>query len=217
MIECAAGLVVRTRPLTETSVIVHWLTPNLGRLATVAKGAHRPKSPFRGKLDLFYLAEFSFRRSRTSDLHTLCEVGVRETHIALRQDLSRLRQAVYGAALIENATESETPLPFVFELMLGLLHHVCGRTPEPHSLFAFELKLLENLGMKPELEKSRLNAGTKQLAEALTKSDWSLVGRLKPSRAQATELGQFLHGFLIYHLERVPRGRDAALECMKGK
>ena len=45
--------------------------------------------------------------------------------------------------------------------------------------------LLENLGMKPELEKSRLNAGTKQLAEALTKSDWSLVGRLKPSRAQS--------------------------------
>jgi recombinational DNA repair protein (RecF pathway) len=42
MVESATGLVLRIRPLTETSLIVHWLTPDLGRLATVAKGARRP-------------------------------------------------------------------------------------------------------------------------------------------------------------------------------
>jgi DNA repair protein RecO (recombination protein O) len=217
MIESAAGLVVRTRPLTETSLIVHWLTPDLGRLATVAKGAQRPKSPFRGKLDLFYLADFSFRRSRISDLHNLSEVSLRETHNVLRQDLGCLRQAAYCAALVEEATERETPLPFVFELMLGLLHHVCARTPEPHSLFAFELKLLDSLGMKPDLERSRLKTGTRQIAAALMKSDWPHVARLKPSQAQTVELGQFLHGFLAHHLDKVPRGRDAALNCLNVK
>jgi DNA repair protein RecO (recombination protein O) len=85
MDERTTGLILRTRPLTETSVIVHWLTPDLGRLSTVAKGARRPKSPFRGKLDLFYFADFSFARSRHSELHTLREVVLRETHSALRQ------------------------------------------------------------------------------------------------------------------------------------
>ena len=80
MIETATGVVLRTRLLTETSLIVHWLTPGAGRLATVAKGALRPKSPFRGKLDLFYHADFTFSRSRRSDLHTLREVSLRETH-----------------------------------------------------------------------------------------------------------------------------------------
>ena len=47
-VERATGLVLRTRPLTETSLIVLWLTREAGRLATVAKGARRPKSPFRG-------------------------------------------------------------------------------------------------------------------------------------------------------------------------
>ena len=46
--ERATGIVLRTYPLTETSLIIHWLTAELGRLATVAKGARRPKSPFRG-------------------------------------------------------------------------------------------------------------------------------------------------------------------------
>jgi DNA repair protein RecO (recombination protein O) len=211
MIESAAGLVVRTRPLTETSLIVHWLTPGLGRLATLAKGAQRPKSPFRGKLDLFYLADFSFRRSRASDLHTLSEVSLRDTHSALRRDLGRLRQAAYCAALVEETTERETPLPFVFDLMLCLLRHVCGRAPEPHTIFAFELKLLDNLGMKPDLAQSRLKPGTRLLAAALAKSDWPFVARLKPSRAQVAELGQFLHGFLVYHLNKLPSGRDVAM------
>ena len=35
------GLVLRTRPLTETSLIVQWLTRDFGRVATVAKGARR--------------------------------------------------------------------------------------------------------------------------------------------------------------------------------
>ena len=124
MIESATGLILRTRPLTETSLIVLWLTPDFGRIATVAKGARRPKSPFAGKLDLFYLADFSFSRSRRSDLHNLREVSLRETHKALRQELGCLRQASYCAILVEQTTETETPLPAVYELMRGLLEHL---------------------------------------------------------------------------------------------
>ncbi len=54
--ERAHGLVLRTRPLTETSLIVNWLTLELGRVSTVAKGARRAKSLFRGKLDLYLTA-----------------------------------------------------------------------------------------------------------------------------------------------------------------
>ena len=60
MDETAHGIILRTRPLTETSLIVHWLTADHGRLSTVAKGAKRPKSPFRGKLDLFFEGVFFF-------------------------------------------------------------------------------------------------------------------------------------------------------------
>src|SRR5580698_1765592 len=114
MTESTHGIILRTRPLTETSLIVHWLTPDLGRIATVAKGARRPKSPFAGKLDLFYAADFSFSRSRQSDLHNLREASLRETHAALREDILKLQQAGYAAAFIEQATEMEAPLPEIF-------------------------------------------------------------------------------------------------------
>ncbi len=207
MAENTRGLILRTRPLTETSLIVHWLTPEFGRIATVAKGARRARSPFRGKLDLLYLADFSFSRSRRSELHTLREAVLRETHSALREELAYLQQASYCAALIEQTTETETPLPAIFKLMRGLLDHLPNQSPQPQTIFAFELKLLNELGLKPELAKSKLTPGVKQIVNALLASDWPAVSRLKLSEAQAAELRQFLHGFLIFHLGRIPKGR----------
>jgi DNA repair protein RecO len=210
MIESATGLVLRTRPLTETSLIVRWLTPTLGRVATVAKGARRPKSAFRGKLDLFYLADFSFSRSRHSDLHTLREVRLQETHSALREDLDSLQQVSYAATLIEQATEMETPLPAIYELMRALLRQVLSKAPPPQTIFAFELKLLAELGLEPNLAECRLTEGAKQIARILGEAAWGASSRLRLSRAQVEELGQFLHDFLLFHLGRIPKARPTA-------
>jgi DNA repair protein RecO (recombination protein O) len=211
MTESANGLILRVRPLTETSLVVHWLTPDFGRVATVAKGARRPKSPFAGKLDLFYAADFSFSRSRHSDLHHLREVKLHETHGAIREDMRKLQQAGYAAAIIEQTTETDTPLPEIFELARGFLKHLCQQNPQPQNIFALELKLLRELGLEPDAKETRLTPGAKKIVHALTENGWHKMSRLKLSAAQGAELRQFLHGFLIFHLGKLPRGRAAAL------
>ncbi|HEX3856712.1 MAG TPA: DNA repair protein RecO [Verrucomicrobiae bacterium] len=211
MTESATGLILRTRPLTETSLIVHWLTPNFGRIATVAKGARRAKSPFLGKLDLFYLADFSFNRSRHSDLHQLREVSLRETHVAIRADILKLQQAAYATNFIEQATETETPLPTVYELLREFLGSLCRVKTTPQLVFSFELKLLRELGLEPNLAETNLAAGTKKIAEILAQKDWAAGLRLKLTAAQTIELRQFLHGFLIFYLSRLPKGRTVAM------
>src|ERR1043165_6976465 len=91
--DLATGIIMRTRPLTETSLIVQWITAEAGRISTVAKGARRAKSPFLGKLDLYYEADFSFQRARKSSLHTLREVNLQATRPNLRTDLAALEKA----------------------------------------------------------------------------------------------------------------------------
>ena len=211
MIESTVGLVLRTRPFTETSLIVHWLTPDFGRVATLAKGAHRSQSPFLGKLDLFHLADFSFSRSRRSDLHNLREVSLRKIHGALRQDILLLHQAAYAVALIEQATEIETPLPAIYELMSGFLGHLCKHPAKSQTVFAFELKLLQELGLNPDLGETRLSPGVKKIIQVLVQDDWPACARLKLAGNQTIELRGFLHGFLIFHLGRLPKGRTKAL------
>jgi len=204
---------MRTRPLTETSLIVHWLTPEFGRIAVVAKGARRPKSNFRGKLDIFYQADFSFQRSRRSDLHNLREVSLRETHEALRSDIGRVQQAAYAVALIEQTTETETPIAEVYDLMAGFVQHLAASGARPVNILAFELKLLELQGQSPLAEEMKLGKTAQALMAALQDCDWKQLAEAELTADHIAELRQFLHGFLIYHLDRIPRGRNAALEA----
>ena len=211
MIEQTAGIILRTYPLSETSLVVHWLTASCGRIATAARGARRPKSPFRGKLDLFYEGELSFQRSRRSDLHALREVELTQTHGALRRDLHCLNQAAYCATLIERTSETETPTPELFALLKELLEYLPTAAVAPRTVFAFELKLMVQMGLDASQEGKGLSTPVREVVRALEHCPWKEIGRLKLERSQATELRQFLHGFLIYHLGKLPATRAAAL------
>ena len=211
MIERATGIILQVRPLTESSLIVEWLTEELGRLSTAAKGARRPKSPFRGKMDLFYELEFSFSRSRRSDLHTLSEVRLNETHSALRRDLVLLQQGAYAAKLVRQTTEAETPVPVVFALFREFLAAL-GKTPaRAHIVFAFELKLLQDLGLTPNFEETALSRGAREFLGSLLELNWSGIESLEPQPKVLKEVGRFLHEFLLYHLGKVPGGRAEAV------
>ena len=211
MVELATGMVLRTRALTETSLIVHWITSTAGRLATVAKGARRPKSPFLGKLDLFFVADFSFVRSSRSELHNLREVKVRDVHAFLRQEVAYLQLAAYCVRLVEQATETETPIPAIYELLLTFVDSLAGQACRPEMVLAFELKLLTELGLQPDFPQTNLSPGAKAVARNFEKADWPGVLRLRLHPAQQNELGDFLQLFLQSHLGHVPKGRDLAL------
>jgi DNA repair protein RecO (recombination protein O) len=209
--ERARGIVLRTRPLTDTSLIVNWLTPDHGRLSTVAKGARGPKSPFRGQIDLFYLCDFSFARSKRSDLHTLREAKAVETHADLRRDMAYVQQLSYCATLIEQTTEAEAPLQKMFEDFSTLTKELPKHPPKAQTMFAFEIKLLNELGLAPDVNETKLSGGAKQLLKQFADSDWPSLFRIKLSKPQVKEIQAFLHGFLIYHLDRIPSGRADAI------
>jgi DNA repair protein RecO (recombination protein O) len=190
--ERATGIVLRTRPLTETSLIVQWLTAEAGRISTVAKGARRPKSPFVGKLDLYYEADFSFQRARKSSLHTLREINLRETHSNLRTDFVALEQAARAGRRIERTTEEDVAIPDVFALFHGFLNELAMPPLEASLLLAFEVKLLDALGFAPALEGSSLPIGSCRALEQLRAVDWPTVRRVKLSASQKIEIETFL-------------------------
>lgn len=93
----------------------------------------------------------------------------------------------------------------------GFIHAIAKQPPKPRTIFAFELKLLEILGLAPDFSESRLSADAQTLVKALTQTDWDGLPALRATAAQANAIKQFLHGFLIYHLGRIPKGREQAV------
>lgn len=207
MDERASGIILRTRPLTETSLIVEWITADLGRISTVAKGARRPKSPFIGKLDLFYEAEFSFARSRRSELHNLREVLLLNSRPRLREEILWLHQASYFTAFVTRATERETPVPEVYQLLGAFLNALPSTPPNPLLTLMFELKCLRLLGYSPDY---------RELSPVGSSAARALIDASPPlPPAVPAQLQRLLEGYLkksiAQSMESIPAQRNRAL------
>jgi hypothetical protein len=135
---------------------------------------------------------------------------VRDAQVALREHYDRLRQATYAALLVEQMTEEDTPLPGPWKLLEDWLALLAQRTAQPADVFAFELRLLADAGLQPDIREARLGEGSRQVLQALQRLERRDLEILRLSVGQVAEIRQFLHGFLIYHLGRIPNGRAEA-------
>lgn len=172
--ESSAAILLRKRKLSDTSLIIAWCTESLGCIQTVAKGARRAKSPFAGKLDLFFEAEIQIKRSRKSDLHTLTEVVLKNPFGGIRENFRRTQTASYFVELIEVCTESDHSDPALFALLRRAFAYLSATNPTLRAVSHFETELARIAGVHD----ARILKSDPALALA------NLFGRLPASRGQ---------------------------------
>jgi len=145
--EKSLGIIIRLTKLTETSLIVHWCTQDEGLIKTVAKGGRRPKSPFAGKLDLFFGSELNWVRSRKSELHTLREVDVLDYRENLRKRYADTVAASYFVNLLAHVVELDHPVPELYDLLLRGLNYLGEKGADRKGVLHFENELARMLGV----------------------------------------------------------------------
>lgn len=142
------------RPWSMTSHVVTWLTPS-GRIATVVKGAMRPKSMFLGQYDLNYTCEIVYYARQRGETHILRECSPLEMRERLRGSFKALAVAGYFRGLARDYAPSGPECADWFGALGGALDGLCGdpeRAASVGGVVAFELSVLGMLGLKPELE-----------------------------------------------------------------
>jgi len=152
----ARGTLIRRSPLTETSLIVHWCTHECGLVKTVAKGARRPRSPFAGKLDLFYRCELEIHPARRSDLHILKDLTVERPRLGLRRNYLQTLAASYFVKLVGAVAEPEDPIPDIADLLDRGLDYLDGHDADWRAIVHFEKQLARFLGVaEPGIDPAR--------------------------------------------------------------
>ena len=146
-VQSTAAILLRKRKFSDTSLIVSWCSESLGCVQTVAKGARRPKSPFAGKLDLFFETEISIISSRKSTLHTLTEVVLKNTFAGIRKNYLRTQAAAYFVELIEICTERDHHEPELFALLRRAFGYLDVNDPNVRAVSHFETELARIAGV----------------------------------------------------------------------
>lgn len=150
--DTTSALLLRKTKLSDTSLILTWLTLAHGKMKTVAKGARQPRSRFAGRLDLFFECDITIARSRKSELHTLRDADLIEPHEGLRRDYDRVALAAYFVELIELVTEPEHAVADLYDLLRRALRHLNDQAASLRALEHFERELVRLLGIQhPEV------------------------------------------------------------------
>ena len=142
-----AGETIRTeavcldiRPWSRTSHIVTWLTP-VGKVATVVKGAVRPKSAFLGQYDLNYTCDILYYARAKGELHALRDCVPLDLRESLRGNYRALALAGYFRQLVSELAPSGPDCRPWYELLSSsLAPHPSNFKPQtsspPHHLFS---------------------------------------------------------------------------------
>lgn len=145
------GLVLRLDPYSKTSQIITWLTPDHGRIVTLAKGAKRIKSNLLGQYDCFNSCELLFYQSRHSSLHILKECALLTSRPALRSDWRASFTASYLCDLLNRLTPLGSASPPVYLWAENTMDFLAKYGSTETVLNWSELKLLKLLGLSPQL------------------------------------------------------------------
>ncbi len=152
MIVKTHAIVLRQVPTANTSRVVTWLTPDHGRIATMIKGALRPKSLFLGQLDLFYTCELLYYLRPDRELYIARECYPMKPRPALRHDWKATAIASYVCDLATRIAPPHAPHAFLYHWLDDALDALDAQSGASGEICWLELKLLGHLGLTPRLQ-----------------------------------------------------------------
>lgn len=236
------ALVLRWYPVTDTSRVVVWFTRHTGKLSTLIKGAQRPKSWVLGQYDLFYTCELLFYALAREDLHHFKECSPLKRRRGLRTNWRGCAAASYITDLLQRTTPPRAAHTPLYDLTSDTLDLFARGESSPLLLFWYELRLLRELGLAPDLGTApipepvfayeagrilpRAAAPRNILAPPVTGGTLALLRtllaeplpaaltRIRILPEQLRELSAHLEHFITWHLDQPPAARRIALDLM---
>jgi DNA repair protein RecO (recombination protein O) len=143
------AIVLRRNDYGEADRLLTLMTPRLGKLRVMAKGARKITSRKAGHIELFTRTNLLIAKGRTFDIVSQAELI--ETYRLLREDMQRGSLAHYFCELVDQFGQEDNEDEALFDLLANGLRWLCDAPDAKLAARHFELKLLTLSGYEPRL------------------------------------------------------------------
>ena len=144
------GIVLRRANFAEADQVVTILTRFHGKVAAVAKGVRKMGSRKGGNLDLLNHVKLHLAEGKNMDIIT--EVDLISAFPGIKTDLEKITLAYQIVESIDKLMTENQENETVFRLAKEALTLLANSVKPELITYAFQLKLLSNLGFQPELK-----------------------------------------------------------------
>jgi DNA repair protein RecO (recombination protein O) len=151
--EKSLAIVLRVVDFSESSCVVTLFTRDFGKIAGLAKGARRPKSPFEAALDLLAVCRIVFIHKSSDALDLLTEAKLERRFRSATKDLSRLYAGYYVAELLKELTDLGDAHPQLFAAADRTLLALDNNDDVAPAILRFEMMALREVGQLPSFDR----------------------------------------------------------------
>lgn len=144
------AVVLRHGDWGEADRLLSLFTRQQGKLRAVAKGARKVRSRKAGHLEPFTRVSLLLARGR--DFWIVTQAETVDAYLPLRENLLRTSYAGYVVELLDRFTYEEGENHSLYTLLVDTLARLSGGEDVFLTLRYFEIRLLDHLGFRPQLQ-----------------------------------------------------------------
>lgn len=145
-----SGIIISENNLGDYDKMLTMLTPGLGKISCVAKGARRPRSALLAGTQLFCFGEYMMYKGANTYNINSCDTI--EVFYNLRTDLDKLNEAIEITKIIREVTDENENCYKILQLFLNTLYTLSETDKDINLVIStFKLKLLCFLGFSPRI------------------------------------------------------------------
>lgn len=155
-----AGIVITENSLGDSDKILTILTPNIGKITCVAKGAKRPKSMLMAGSQLLCFGEYILHKR--NDMYNIQSCEPIEIFYSIRTDLEKLNYVATIIKIINDVTTENQNNYNILKLFLNTLYIISESNKNLDLIIStFKIRLLKILGYTPNVNEC-VSCGSKE-------------------------------------------------------
>ena len=149
------GIIIAEKMMSDFDKMLTILTPNMGKIECMAKGARRPKSLLMAGTQFLCFGDYLLYKGSENYSMNSCETI--ELFYNIRIDLDKLKYAAYITKIINDVTTENQNNYKVLQLFLNTLY-VISNTDKDLELVTsiFRIRLLSIIGYRPEIRECKI-------------------------------------------------------------
>ena len=163
------GIILSENNLGDFDKMLTMLTPGMGKISCVAKGARRPKSALLAGTQIFCFGEYLvYKGTNTYHINSVEPI---EIFYNIRTDLEKLKYAVHINKIIQDVTHENQNCYNILQLLLNTLYTISETDKDLDLVLSvFKLRLLSVMGFSPNVSNC-VNCGEKENIQGFSIKD----------------------------------------------
>lgn len=143
------AIVIGSKKLSDTDLLITLFSQDQGKIVAVAKGARSSKSKLAASVQPYTYGRFNMTSG--SSFQTVSSVEILDSFYGIREDLKKYAYGSYVMELTQHVVLEGEAQNELFNLVLETVHGI--HTTEKYELLklSFELKVMNILGYKPNV------------------------------------------------------------------